>query len=328
MKYHPDKNQSEDAAEKFKEISFAYEVLSDADKRELYNNYGEQGLKEGGRGGHGDPSDIFNMFFGGHPMGGFSSGRGGFYSSRMGPRKAPDLVYKMQVTLEQLFNGHTKKLALNRDRNSAPGGKERYILEVNIQKGSSHGEKMVFRGQGDEGPGIEAGDVIIVLVQKEHDIFTRKENHLFMDMDIELVVALCGGIKRSMTTLDERELVISNLPGDVIKDGDKKMIPNEGFPIKNRGPHEKGNLYITFKVIFPDKNWAHNADLEALERLLPKRSIPLASINDDNEEVHLEDPVYNQNRRGQRGSGMAYDDDDEEYGGAGHHGQGVQCQQQ
>ena len=64
LKYHPDKNP--DAGEKFKEISMAYEVLSNAEKRRTYDQGGEQALKEGGQGGsfH-NPMDIFDMFFGG-----------------------------------------------------------------------------------------------------------------------------------------------------------------------------------------------------------------------------------------------------------------------
>ena len=111
LKYHPDKNP--DAGDKFKEISQAYEVLSDKDKREIYDEFGEQGIKEqgGGRGGGGfsSPMDMFNMFFGGGGGGGpgMSNGR-----SRA---KTKPIVHKLGVTLEDLYNGKKKKLAANRD---------------------------------------------------------------------------------------------------------------------------------------------------------------------------------------------------------------------
>ena len=82
MKYHPDKNP--EAGDKFKEISMAYEILSNPEKRKLYDNHGEQGIKEGGGGGGGgmgaNPMDIFDMFFGGG--GGDPFGRG----RQRGPR--------------------------------------------------------------------------------------------------------------------------------------------------------------------------------------------------------------------------------------------------
>ncbi|CAA2956983.1 dnaJ homolog [Olea europaea subsp. europaea] len=70
IKNHPDKGGD---PEKFKELAHAYEVLSDPEKREIYDQYGEDALKEGmgGGGGMHDPFDIFSSFFGGSPFGGF-----------------------------------------------------------------------------------------------------------------------------------------------------------------------------------------------------------------------------------------------------------------
>jgi len=104
MKNHPDKGGD---PEKFKEVTAAYEVLSDPEKRQIYDTYGEDGLKDGGGGG-GSPFDIFEQMFGGNPFGG-SRGGGG---QRQRQRKGEDVVHGLKVSLEELYNGVTKKLSL------------------------------------------------------------------------------------------------------------------------------------------------------------------------------------------------------------------------
>lgn len=103
LKYHPDKNPNE--GERFKAISQAYEVLSNSEKREIYDRGGEQAIKQGGQGGMADhsPMDIFEMFFG-----------GGARQRERGPKKGKDIVYQMNVTLEELYNGATRKLAISK----------------------------------------------------------------------------------------------------------------------------------------------------------------------------------------------------------------------
>jgi DnaJ family protein A protein 2 len=124
--HHPDKNP--ESAEKFKEISFAYQVLTDDNKRRIYDSYGLEGLKEGGGGGGGGGSmaDILGQFFGGdspfggggggHPFGGF----GGLFGHSMGGggrprrRKGDDIAHPLKVTLEQLYKGDTRTLEISR----------------------------------------------------------------------------------------------------------------------------------------------------------------------------------------------------------------------
>lgn len=104
LKLHPDKGGDPDA---FKEINEAYDCLKDPEKRQIYDQYGEEALKEGmgGGGGGGGMADIFDMFTGG--------GGGGRRSQR--ERRSEDVQHKLAVTLEDLYNGTTKKLSLSRN---------------------------------------------------------------------------------------------------------------------------------------------------------------------------------------------------------------------
>ncbi|XP_026443588.1 dnaJ protein homolog [Papaver somniferum] len=109
IKNHPDKGGD---LEKFKELAQAYEILSDPEKREIYDQYGEDALKEGmggGGGGH-DPFDILSSFFGGgSPFGGGGSSRG------RRQRRGEDVMHSLKVSLEDLYSGTSKKLSLSRN---------------------------------------------------------------------------------------------------------------------------------------------------------------------------------------------------------------------
>jgi len=101
MKYHPDKNSSPEAAEKFKEFNEAYEVLADDEKRQMYDQYGMDSLKEGGgSGGMGGMEDFISAFFPG------AAGR------RRGPKKTKDIAQPLTVTLEELYSGTTKPMKI------------------------------------------------------------------------------------------------------------------------------------------------------------------------------------------------------------------------
>eukprot|EP00697_Spironema_sp_BW2_P007887 gnl/Spiro4/22316_TR10988_c0_g1_i1.p1 gnl/Spiro4/22316_TR10988_c0_g1~~gnl/Spiro4/22316_TR10988_c0_g1_i1.p1 ORF type:complete len:416 (+),score=81.79 gnl/Spiro4/22316_TR10988_c0_g1_i1:73-1320(+) len=112
MRYHPDKCSEEGAAQKFQEIQAAYDVLSDPDKRSTYDRYGEDGLKEGA-GGPSDAESMFaNIFGGGFGPFGFHGG-GGPRQHRQ-PRGA-DFKAKIKVSLEDLYNGKSHRLQLERN---------------------------------------------------------------------------------------------------------------------------------------------------------------------------------------------------------------------
>jgi molecular chaperone DnaJ len=111
--YHPDVNKASDAGEKFKEINEAYEVLSNTEKRQVYDRYGHAAA-QGGFGGAGGPdfsgfgdiSDIFDQFFGG-----FTGARGG---ARRGPAQGSDLRYDLEITFEQAVFGTEKEIEVPR----------------------------------------------------------------------------------------------------------------------------------------------------------------------------------------------------------------------
>ncbi|KAJ8439346.1 hypothetical protein Cgig2_022483 [Carnegiea gigantea] len=136
IKNHPDKGGD---PEKFKELAHAYEVLSDPEKREIYDQYGEDALKEGMGGGSGmhDPFDIFSSFFGGSPFGGGSS-RG------RRQRRGEDVIHSLKVSLEDLYMGTTKKLSLSRNPDTVTGDIVFVLQQKEHPKFKRKGEDLFF----------------------------------------------------------------------------------------------------------------------------------------------------------------------------------------
>jgi molecular chaperone DnaJ len=111
LKYHPDKTKEPGAEAKFKEVSEAYSVLSDQQKRQQYDQFGHNAPQGFGGGGMDfDPMDIFQSFFGGRGGGGFEDLFGG--GGRRGPARAKDLQVNMPLTLEEIYKGCEKTIKL------------------------------------------------------------------------------------------------------------------------------------------------------------------------------------------------------------------------
>ena len=108
-------------------------------------------------------------------------------------------------------------------------------------------------------PGVEPGDVVIVLQEKEHDTFQRRGSDLFCTYNLGITEALCG-FEFTLKHLDERELVIKNPRGQVIQPGATRCVFGEGMP-HYRNPFEKGNLYIKFELTFPENNFVDESKL-------------------------------------------------------------------
>jgi len=185
------------------------------------------------------------------------------------------------------------------------------------------GQQIRFTGEGDQEPDIEVGDVVIVLDEKEHDVFRRRGADLITKMELALVEALCG-FQRGIQTLDDRTLVVSTIPGEVIQHGDMKSIDNEGMP-RHKNPFEKGRLIVAFEVKFPTDGWLPAKKLAELEAILPKR--PRCEVPASAEECTMRryDP-NTEPRQHRRAGGEAYESDEEEGMNGG--GQRVQCASQ
>jgi DnaJ family protein A protein 2 len=161
-------------------------------------------------------------------------------------------------------------------------------LEVFVEKGMKHDQRITFRGEASESPNTVAGDVIVVLRQAVHARFQRKGAHLFMKKTLSLKEALCG-FEFYVTQLDGRQLHIHSRPGEtVVKPGDVKALKDEGMPMW-KNPYVFGNMYIEFEIEFPLPQQLSDAKLKELERTLPgDRSQPkpekiAASAMDDGE---------------------------------------------
>lgn len=242
----------------------------------------------------------------------------------------------MQVRVHQLLPGMVQQVSTvchscegrgqrisHKDRCKACAGRkilrQKKILDVHIDKGMRDGQKIVFHGEGDQEPGIEPGDIIFVLDQQEHSQFTRKGHDLIMSLELQLVEALCG-FQKPVQTLDNRTLLITSHPGELIKPGDTKCVLNEGMPIHRR-PFEKGRLIINFSVVFPQANFLPIDKLKELERYFPvKKEVEQPESMDDDLYIYADLEECDLEHRGRRNSHYYYVDEDD-YASAG----GVQC---
>ena len=332
--------------------------MSDEEKRSKYDKYGLEGLEEGGGGGGAAADDLFNMFFGG--------GRAGRRSA--GPRRGEDVNHPIKASLEDLYNGKTVKLAVNRQvlvgepkmctacdghgvvvelRQLGLGmvqqiqkhcslcegegykcqkKRERKILEVHIDKGMKHKQKVTFRGMADEKPNMEPGDVHFIVHEKEHELFKRKGADLLITKKLSLKEALIG-FAWKIKHLDNREVIIQSKPGEVIKPealGGRpyvKIVAAEGMPSRGN-PFVKGNLYVLFTVEFPEDGELSSEARDALRKHLPGPSMEIEYDEETAEVVHLDAAdVKNFGKGGIQSQDTAYDSDEDDGP------QGVQCQQ-
>ncbi len=246
MKYHPDKAKGDkkQAEDKFKQISEAYAVLSNPEKKKEYDEFGSQVFRQKFsqedifRGsdfsdifGDGSSESIFSRIFGG-PRGGRPRGRSRTFSyggpeahyEPISPPKGQDLQVEVPITLHEIAFGTDKLVSF-----SHQGQVEK--ISVKIPAGSLPGKKLRLTGKGSPGPmGGPPGDLYVKLKEMEHPVFKREGNDLLVDRKIKLSEATLG-TKVTVPTLDGKTMSLKVPPGT--QSHTKMRLKNYGLPTAN-----------------------------------------------------------------------------------------------
>ena len=292
-KHHPDVNPGDKQAEsKFKEINEAYEVLGDPAKRKKYdelganwrqyeqaqahgvaNPFGGQWNPGGGQPGgfrtmtqeemeqlFGDQnpfSDFFTTFFGGAggpaPDEGRRGGRG-----RARQRAGRDVEHEIDLTLEDAYQGTTRRLSLKHDGHSR-------TVDVRIPPGVGDGSRVRVAGEGEQGQGgATAGDLFLRVRLAPHPEFERKGLDLYTKVPITATTAVLGG-EAEVRTLGGKPVRLKIPP--LTQNGQVFRLKGYGMP-KVGSPDDKGDLYARVEVQLPDAlSPAEREHWEALAKL-------------------------------------------------------------
>ena len=256
VKYHPDRNQGNAEAEtKFKLVNRAHEVLGDQKKRALYDEFGEEGLRDNFRpdvarayrsgrspfGGGGGLEDIFGGAAGGGGGGGFGGFgdlfgdvfRGG--AAQRGPARGKDAVADVSVDFVSAIRGANVKLRVQ--------GVDEEVT-VRVPPGAGDGDKVRVAGRGAPGrAGGPAGDLLLTIRVQEHPFFTRDGLDLTLDLPISVAEAYLGTKVRVPTPHGDVSLKI---PAGA-RSGQQVRLRGKGVKRQNK----VGDLFVRFLIQLP-----------------------------------------------------------------------------
>lgn len=296
LKYHPDRNPGDKRAQElYVKINRAQEVLTDPEKKEIYDIYGEEGLNK--------ESNI----------------------QQRGKERGPNTRIELGISLEDLYNGATRQIQFERNNvcthchgtggklgktkqcpickgrgvrhvtvtvafgmqmqmqqpcekcngkgiifsEVCPHCKGRKIvrelkkLDIEIEKGMYDGQNILFKGQSEQIPDKLPGDLIVIIKQSQHHFFKeRKGNDLYANVELNIKEALLG-YKVKIKHLDGREFYIES--NEVTQPNQVRKITGEGMPV-HKFPSQKGDLYIKFIVKLPKT--LNNKEKEMVKEIL------------------------------------------------------------
>ncbi|MCB9763150.1 MAG: DnaJ domain-containing protein [Alphaproteobacteria bacterium] len=255
---HPDRNPEPEAEQRFKEVSAAYSVLGDDEKRKLYDEFGEVSLRPGF-----DAEQARRYGAGGFPGGGFSAGgpgfsfedlfgdlfgrggRGGRGNWRVQPMmRGQDIHATIAVDLMTALKGGETSIRV--DKPNAYGGLESTVLRVKIPAGVDDGQTIRLRDMGGPGAGGgPAGDVLLEVNVRPHPRLRRDDQDLEIDVPITLHEAMAGARIEVPTPWGRYKV---NVPAGS-SSGSRLRLKGKGLP--SRGSTPAGDLYLALRPTPP-----------------------------------------------------------------------------
>lgn len=261
--FHPDVNKSPEAAQRFAEISEAYEVLSDAEKRKTYDRFGQAGMGSGpasaypgggfrqtwsspGGGqvqGSVDVENLFEEMFGsqgGPPFGfgGFQPGSGGV-AAQPAPQKGENLLHRLALSFMTAASGGEEHVLINT-------GSNRQTITVKIPPGIEDGGKLRVKAKGQQSPsGGPPGDLIITVNIGKHPLFRREGLDVLVDVPINIAEATLGVTVSIPLLAGSVEMKIPSGASS----GQKLRIKGKGI---DDGKGRIGDFFAVIQIVAPD----------------------------------------------------------------------------